>query len=793
MMRIEPLWQDARYAVRGMRKRPRFTILAVATLALGIGVNVASLAVAYGILLRPLPYAEPSRIVILNLLFSDGGDLGFSPEELQKWLPRLRTVETAAGYYTSEVTIRSGHRSTVVPAAIVTDHFFDVLGTAPELGRARLPTDSPEVVVGHRAIAQLLGDTRVQPLGTLLSVSETGRSIAGVMPSAFAFPNDEIGVWLPSTVLKPGTKSEDSGYSRIVARLKPGVTLEQVRGDANRIRRELDPSSRDMVSVVLLGESVVEGMYALLTAVATGALLVLVVACANVATLLIGRDIAQERELAARLALGASRAQLVRGMLVETALLAGLATIVGTGVGAAALTIFRSYAAGTMTGLHRVAMDVPVVVAVAGLTSLVTLLCGLFRAWYAARVDFSPFLRAAIGSHRRAGRIRGALVIAQIALSCVLLIGAGLLARTVSVLLNQDHGFRTAGALEARVVLSDIALFNGAGRQVFVRDLLERVRALPGVRYAGFGSNLPPRPPPGLISIRLVRDDRDESRFMKIGAGTPGYLRALGAQFIAGRDFEDRDNRPDVPVVVLSESVADFYFRREDPIGRTLQAVGGLFGLRRDPRVIGVVRDVQYDGLDSPAGSAIYLLWSQRPFGQGYLIVRSQDDPMRLAGTIRTLARDLDPTVPIPEMQTLEDAMAQSVAGRRVRALPAIGFGVLALAVACVGVLATLMTLVAERRRDLAIRSALGASPRQLTWIILGQGLILTAAGLGIGLGIGSAAAKALSSLLYGVSPFDVATFAGAALLIGCGAILTTYVAAVGARRVDPLVILKSE
>jgi hypothetical protein len=342
-------------------------------------------------------------------------------------------------------------------------------------------------------------------------------------------------------------------------------------------------------------------------------------------------------------------------------------------------------------------------------------------------------------------------------------------------------------------VLSDVALFNGAGRQAFVRDLLERVRALPGVRYAGFGSNLPPRQPPGLISIRLVRGDRDESRFMKIGSGTPGYLRALGARFVAGRDFEDGDDRPDAPVVILSESVAHFYFPKEEPIGRTLEAVGGVFGLRGDPRVVGVVRDVQYDGLDSPAGSAIYLLWSQRPFGQGYLIVRSQDDPMRLASTIRTLARDLDPAVPMPEMRTLDDAIAQSIANRRVRALPAVGFGVLALAVACVGVLATLMTVVAERRRDLAIRSALGASPGQLTWIIVGQGLALTAAGLVVGLSVGSAAAKALSSLLYRVSPFDATTFAGAALLIGGGALLTTYLAALGARRVDPLVILKSE
>jgi len=218
-----------------------------------------------------------------------------------------------------------------------------------------------------------------------------------------------------------------------------------------------------------------------------------------------------------------------------------------------------------------------------------------------------------------------------------------------------------------------------------------------------------------------------------------------------------------------------------------------MFGMTGNPRVIGVVRDIKYEGLDSPAGSAIYLPWAQRPLGSGYLIVRTADDPMRLAVAIRRTAQDLDPTVPVPELQSLEDAIAQSIANRRVRALPAIGFGVLALAVAFVGVLATLMTLVAERRRDLAIRSALGASPGHLVWTIVGQGLALTAFGLVIGLGVAGAAARALSSLLYRVSPFDATTFAGTALLIGGGALLTTYLAALRAGRVDPLVVLRSE
>jgi putative ABC transport system permease protein len=796
---VEAIWLDTRYALRGMRKRPGFSSLAAVTLALGIGVNAASLAVAYGILVRPLPYVEPSRVIILNLLFADGGDLGFSPGTLQEWLPRLRTVDVAAGYYRREVTVRSGDRSTVIPGAVVTDRFFDVLGTAAEVGHTRIRIDSPEVVIGRRVINEILGRNASEPVGVFLSVSDKAHSIGGVVPSDFAFPDDEIGLWLPSAVLRAGTKSEDSGYSKIIARLKSGVTLEQLRDDANRVRLELNPKSREMVSVAVLGESVVGGMRTLLIAVLVGALLVLVVACANVATLFIGRDVSRQREMAARIALGASRSQLARSVLVETLLIALIASLAGMGLGAVTLKIFLAQASGVISGLHRVVIGLPIAIAIAGLTVLVTLLCGAVPAWYAARTDFRPFLGATMGPRPRAWRVRRTLVIAQIALSCVLLVGAGLLARTVSVLMREDHGFQPSGALEVKVVLSDRILFDGTGRQTFVRDLLERVRAMPGVQHVGFGTNLPPRTPPITIAIRLVADARltglvrDETRFMKAGSGTPGYLRALGARFVAGRDFEESDDRPEAPVVILSESVARFYFRDEDPIGRTIARLPAMFGMTGNPRVIGVVRDIKYEGLDSLAGSAIYLPWALRPLGSGYLIVRTGDDPMRLAVAIRRAAHDLDPTVPVPELQSLDEVIAQSIANRRVRALPAIGFGVLALAVAFVGVLAALMTLVAERRRDLAIRSALGASPGHLVWTIMAEGFALTAFGLVLGLGVASAAGRALSSLLYRVSPLDATTFVGTALLIGGGALLTTYLAALRTRGVDPLVIFRYE
>lgn len=796
------IWRDVRYSLRGMRRRPGFAALSIATLALGIGVNATSIAVAHGILVRPLPYADPGRVVIINQLFADGGDLGFSENVLRDWLSRLRTVESAAGYYRREVTIRAGDRSTVVPAALVTDDFFTVLGTQPIAGSGLSMRTSADMVLGQRVLRQIFGSEATDVAGAPITVSGEPRAVGAVMPSDFAFPDDETAVWLPSLALVPGSKP--GGYSKIVARLKPGVTLAQVREDLNRVRLELKPASREMVSVDVLGESVVGGLRRLLAVTLAGALLVLLVASANVATLFIGRDVARQRELAARMALGATPPQLVRSVLVETSLIAALASIAGAALGAVMLQVFMSQAASGISGLHRVRMGMPIALAIAALTIVVSLICGAIPALHAARTRVSPFLRGASAPGPRAWRMRGVLVVAQIAMCCVLLIGAGLLTRTVAALMREDPGFRPDGALEAKVVLSDTVLFDlprrsaeaakagSPDRAAFVPALLDRVRAMPGVTHAGVGSNLPPQAPAITMAIRLVRDNRDETRMLKVGTATPGYLRALGARFVAGRDFEDADAQTGAPVI-LSESVARFYFPRQDAVGRTIMRMPAMFRMPGEPRVIGVVSDIKYEGLDAPASGAIYIPWTFRPLGRAYLIVRTAGDPMRLAADIRGAAQAIDPGVPVPELQSLEDAMARSISARRVRALPAIGFGLLALVVALVGMLATMTTLVAERRRDLAIRAALGASPSRLARTIVGHGLALTVAGVVLGIGLGWAAARSLATLVYGISPYDAATFVGTATVIVGGALIMTYAAALRARSVDPLDALKQE
>jgi putative ABC transport system permease protein len=335
-------------------------------------------------------------------------------------------------------------------------------------------------------------------------------------------------------------------------------------------------------------------------------------------------------------------------------------------------------------------------------------------------------------------------------------------------------------------------LLENNGHLAFVRSLLERVRALPGVIHAGLGSALPPTPPLITMTMRFVDKNGgvDESRFMQVASVTPGYLRALGAQFVRGNDLGDGENAGDV--VVVSESAAKFHFRGKEPIGGPLPSMPPLLGVRR-PRVIGVVRDIKYEGLDAPPGSALYVPWTARPMGTGYLIVRHAGDFTQLSANIRNIVRELDRTIPVQDIRSMDEVMSRSIAGRRLRMFPAVGFAALALSVALVGLLVTLTRAVAERRQELAIRSAVGASPSQLVGMILAKGLLLTGLGVIAGLGVARIVSQNLSHLLFRVSPSDPLTFGGVALMVSAGSILAVYFAARRAAAADPLAALRYE
>ncbi|MEO5740941.1 MAG: ADOP family duplicated permease [Vicinamibacterales bacterium] len=787
----DQLRQDLRYAGRGLARNPGFALAAILTLGLGIGANAAVLAVAYGVLMRPLPYADAARLVVLNLYFSDGGDLGFSPSQVPEWLTNLRTVEDAAAYASRPLTLRGNGQSTLVTTAFVTDRFFRVLGVPAAYGRTPAD-DRTTAVVSRRGIGELIPDT----VGDQLTISDGLYTIGAVMPSSFAFPTEETRAWIPAPLLNAASKSEDTGYFRIVARLKPGVTQAEAQEDAKRLVRETNLKG-SYATVSPLGEQATAAARPVLRVSLVAGALVLLVACANVTTLFLGRSATRRREVAARIALGASPFQLARGLFVETLIIAVAASIVGVALAAAALRAYVDGAAGALPGLEAataLTIDAPILLGIAALTVASAIVCGALPAWHVARADSRPFLRATTVLTPTAWRVRAALMVVQIALSVVLLVGAGLLTQSVIRLLSDDPGFTPAGALEAKIVLSDRVLL-GAGRETFVRELLDRVRVLPGVQHAGLGSNLPPRTPPITIAIRLIDESEgvNELRFMKAGSATPGQLRALGVYFVRGRDFTEADGTSG-EAVILSESTARFFFRDgSDPIGKTISSLPRIVQSPGRPVVVGVVSDIKYEGLDVPAGSSIYLPWNRRPIGTAYLVVRTAQDPVTFASAIRRIVSDLDPSVPVPEIRTLEEVMADSISGRRLRLFPAVGFGVLALLVTLMGLLATLSRAVAERHQELAIRSALGASPTQLVWMIMAKGFALTAVGIAAGLGLARAVGQSLSHLLFRTSPYDPMTFLSVAMLVIFGSSLAMYVAARKAARTDPLAALKLE
>jgi putative ABC transport system permease protein len=753
-----------------------------------VGANTAVLAVTHGILIRPLPYRQAARLFILSVATPDGGDFGVPLEDVAEWRRRLRTVEALAGFATGEVRARGTGEPRLVQAAYVTEGFFTVLGVRPARGELRSFAE-PNVAVLSERLAADLGD----PAGGV-AVGDCRCTLGAVLPEDFTFPSDQVGVWIAA-----GEGASKEMKFRVVARARPGVSPEQLAADAARVLSEIQGSAGPGAAVprvTPLEDVAVGGLRPVLGASMAAALLVLLVTCGNVAMLLLGRAALRRRDSAVRLALGAGGWRLARGSLVESFLLAALGSLLGLGLAGLAVRVFVHAAAGVVPRSHAVALDPPVLAAGAATVFLVTLLCGAAPALHAARRNFMAAFRGGAAEEPRTRRALAALVVGQIAVAVVLLTGAALLARTVERLLVEETGTDPARTLVAKLPLGTRP---GAGVKENTRlvgDLLARVRELPGVRHAGVGSSLPPAGLPFQIYVRVMARGRDEGRSLSVVSATPGFLEALGAQPVAGRAFESEDDLAEPRAVLLSESAARFAASdglgqlagRELPI--RLPPIASFAGA---PLVAGVVRDVKYAGLDQPAGAAVYLPWRARPAETAYLVLRTAGDPAAAAPAVHRILRELDPELPIPQIRTLEDEMALSIADRRLRVVPALGFAAVALGVALTGIFALLSRAAAERRREVAIRLALGASPSSIRRMVLRRAALLTGAGLAAGLAGSAAVTRGLQSLLFGVGPHDPLTFAAVVLLVSTASFLAVYLPARRAAAVEPLELLRSE
>ena len=783
--------QEIVLALRRLRRDPWAVAGAVLAAALGAGLNTAVFAVAYGVLGRPLPYADAERLVLLSI--------SVPQSRINDWRASLPSLASMTAFARENLTVEGAGDARLATVALVDDHFFETVGTRPRSGRTFTTGDSGLAVMSERFARQSGLDVNRAP-GSAITVGGVSLTVAGIVGEEFAFPSDRIDLWVPAATAQ-AVVFNDSGDVRrfsLVGKLKPGVPPAQAAADATRARVEINPDDRravatDPIKVERLRDVIVGGIGPVLRAFSAAAWIVLLVACANIATILIGRTLSRERELAVRRALGATRGRLFAGVVSESLIIALAGAAGGVLLAFATVRLISRWAAGIIPRLAEIQIDWTVLLFATGVAALAATLAALpalrTLGWAAANLRVNT-----IGPRRGDRRIRGALIVTQIALAVVLLAGGGLLARTILSLLRSDIGVETRGTIVTQLLLTEGMAFNASPRGLLLDDLLRRVRALPQVRAAGAGSTLPPDNAAFEVTFRFVRDSSDSVYRFSLSSVTPGYLPAIGARILQGRDVADGDERGDRPMVVLSQTAARAFGFSGDAVGRELSStLPGPLRARGRPRVIGVVSDIKYTGLAAETGPAIYLPWRELPAGHLFLAIRSDRDSAAFAPAVRSIVRSLDARIPAMPIKTLDDVVQRSVSDRRLNAMLGASVSLLAFAVAMVGLSASLMRVVSERRQELAIRAALGATPARAVQGIVGEGAVLAGAGVVLGSAGAVVVGRGLGALLHGVSPHDPVTIAGVAVFVGAASLVACYMPARRAARIDPLVLLRSE
>ncbi|MCY1018793.1 ABC transporter permease [Pyxidicoccus sp. MSG2] len=809
---MDTLLQDLRLALRRLRRSPTFTVVAVATLALGIGANVAIFSVVHAVLLRPLPMRDDARLVRLYTVGRQGPG-PTSPLDLRDVREQARAFEGVVGLASAAVTLGAdGPESSPekIQTGLVSAEFFQVLGAGVQLGRGLQAGDdapgAPQVAVLSHGLWQRRFGGSPSVLGRSLDLGGPQPwTVVGVAAPGFDFPaRSEL--WTPLQWDASMVKSEARGahWLEVYGRLAPGVSLEEARTEVSGIARRLAEqypktnadtgASVELLRDVLLG-NVRPSLLLLLGAVG----LVLLIACANLTHLLLARATSREGELSVRLALGASRGRLARELLLESALLSVLGGGAGLLAAMWALDALALFGPRDIPRIDEVALNRTVLAFTAGLAVLTTFLFGLVPALHAARADLGRGLRAVSGgggtsAHRH--RTRSVLIIGETALAVLLLVSAGLLLRSFVHLRGAEPGFQPEGVLTVRMELPPLHYrFGSAAPEAFYDSLLERVRALPGVKAAGAVSLLPMD---GGIKWTVPLKDAhrpsapgDAPWETRVRIITPGALEALRVKVLRGRGLtaEDRGGR----VVLVSAEAARRFWPDEDPVGHTVSTEmdwgNGAFG----GRVVGVVEDQALDGLGAPAVPELFVPYEQARGTGMTLLVRTDGEPLALASAVRAELRALDASLAVSSVRTLSSVVDGTVAPLRFYLLLVGLFAGVALLLAAVGLYGVVAYAVLQRTRELGIRMALGARERQVTGLVLGRYLGLTAAGLVVGLGLAAGASRALTHLLSGVRPVDPMTYAGVVLVLGAVAFLAALLPARRAARVPPAIALRGD
>ena len=802
--------QDLRYSARILLKKPGFTSVAVITLALGIGANTTIFSVVNAVWMRPLPYPEAEQLTLIaHRNTKREGNFELTPASYLHVRQQSKSVEQIAAYVSHDFNLTGTGEPERLQGQVVSAVLFSILKVSPIAGRVFTEVEdrdgAPRVVLLSHELWRRRFGAEANIIGSTLTLDDQSYTVVGVMPPGFDFPTKDTELWAPIAFNANAANDRGSFYLSGIARLNPGVTLEQGQSELDVIGRNLaqayPQSNTDLgFSIVSLHESLVSGFKQALFVLLGAVGFVLLIACVNVANLLLARAAVREKELAVRAALGAGRWRLLRQLLTESTLLAVAGGALGLLLAVWGVEALKLINPGTIARLEEVSLDWRVLGFTLGVSCLTGVLFGLAPALQISKPDLQHTLkeggRGFTGT--RGQRLRRLLVITEIALSLVLLIGAGLLIRSFIQLQKVDVGFNPERLLTLRVEMSESKAQDLTRISNFYQQVLERVQVLPGVEAVGV-ANAAPIVTPGVRRAIVIEDKPDpppgQSRLANYRVISPDYFRTLSVPLVNGRLLSAQENTQTLVVAVINQAMSRRYWGDDDPVGKRFK-----FGPRSSNTpwmtVVGVVGDVRQAGLDAASLPELYIPFTQthpnwaRP---RVLFIRTAGDPLSLVAAVKSQIWAVDKDQTIYAVRTMEGIFARWLAPRRFNLWLLGVFAALALVLASVGIYGVISYAVSQRAREIGVRMALGAGRRDILKLIVGQGLVLTLGGVASGLLASFALTRWLESLLFGVSPTDLLTFVSVALSLTVVALLACWIPARRATKVDPLVALRCE
>jgi putative ABC transport system permease protein len=795
--------QDVRFALRLLAKRPSFAAVAILTLALGIGAATSIFTVVEAVLLRPLPFTEPGRLVFLQIRGADGDDYPLPDTDVIAWRERNEAFSSLAVIDGGQgVALTGAGDAERIVVFNVTDRFFATLGVAPLAGRTFEAGEdrpgAPKAIVLSYPFWQrrFHGDPSI--FGRTIRLDGIDHTVAGVMPASFRYPVDDLDGWRVLTMAPPSRRGPF--YTRAIARLKPGVTIDGGRANAAVVEAAIKqqyPGPQDWrYEIVPLQEHVVGDVGRILYLLFAAVGLLLLIATANVANLLLARAGSRAREIAVRTAIGAGRGRIVAQLLTESLVLGLLGGVCGLLVAAWGTRSLIALAPDGIPRLNDIGLNLPVFGFAAGIASLCAVAFGMTPALRAARLPLVDSLKeGSRGGGARQRRMQRALVVAEIALAMILCVAAGLAIRSVAALTRVNPGFRPAQLMTFRLKLPSSRYDTPQKITSFYDELRQRLEAIPAVQSVGAGYGVPPDQNPMTDSFTAEGQVLPSDRSAPVGPlliVDDHYFRTLGVPLVAGRFFDQRDAFGQPATVIVNETLARRYYPN-GAVGRRLKQGGSERPTNPWMTIVGVVGDVAYSGLAAPPEPAFYLSFRQSPDGSRYLLLRTASDPRTVLTAVRASVAALDKDLPVSRVYTIEQLMAMSVAAPRFRAMLLAIFAAAALTLTAIGVYGLMAYTVSERARELGVRVALGATARDVMTMVLVEAMTLGAAGVAIGIAGALAATRLMASLLFGVAPSDPATFASIAAVLMATAIAGSYVPARRATRVDPMATLRAD